>query len=195
VLDVKNIGKNKYRVDINVSEEYACFDTIKLHAALIESINGYTELNYTCRKMIPDGYGFDLIFIDETKQSLSFDFSIEGYSINNSQLIVFLQDERSKEITQTVKVDLASIVGIDQLDGKDISIYPNPASDYIKLLTNGKGNYAIYNMSGTFVNSGIINKTGQYIDISGLPDGVYIMRATNSNYSFKKKFFVNKSKK
>ncbi|MEN9610286.1 MAG: hypothetical protein RLZZ628_1100 [Bacteroidota bacterium] len=59
-----------------------------------------------------------------------------------------------------------------------IKVQPNPADSYFTLSTSpenvGKP-YSISNMSGNVVKTGKITETNQYIDVSGLPAGIYFM--------------------
>ena len=80
--------------------------------------------------------------------------------------------------------DLSSVININFDDGNQISIYPNPAEDYIEIsLHNGASPIAsdkvqIFDIIGIEVMSvgtGLDLST-QRIDVSGLPAGVYYIR-------------------
>lgn len=53
--------------------------------------------------------------------------------------------------------------------------FPNPAADFITLITNGSGNTDIYDLSGKLLISQNIDQAAQIIDISALNPGMYIL--------------------
>ncbi|ALJ04655.1 hypothetical protein APS56_05690 [Pseudalgibacter alginicilyticus] len=58
---------------------------------------------------------------------------------------------------------------------------PNPTNDYIVVSTSTQeGGYAIYNVSGMKVLSGIISNNNQ-IDVRNLVNGIYFFKTNNSN--------------
>lgn len=74
----------------------------------------------------------------------------------------------------------------------DITIYPNPAQEYLHIKTNNpKGNISIYNYQGqayklpTSFFDGIIQ-----VDIRNLPNGIYVIRLMNDNQSFESSTFI-----
>lgn len=83
--------------------------------------------------------------------------------------------EKSADTTTDVK-DIAS------LDAHQLSVFPNPAFDYIE--TNSAfTHYDIYNASGTKVQSGL-NNNGNRIDISQLGAGYYILQSDVGQQGF-----------
>jgi hypothetical protein len=87
------------------------------------------------------------------------------------------------------RIDLVEIspklVGVDEITvDKELNIYPNPAESHIRLNLNSSipAPYSIYNTLGTKVLSGILS--GDQIEISHLPGGVYFLKADNQTKSF-----------
>src|SRR5690606_8874696 len=75
-------------------------------------------------------------------------------------------------------------VGIAKLEGADVvRLYPNPASDFIlidKKISFEKGTYDILDITGKTIKSiPISSEKKSGIDISELPEGVYIFRMTS----------------
>jgi thiol-disulfide isomerase/thioredoxin len=106
-----NTGGNNYRLAVEAKRlgDYAPADPdIVLHAVLTESSIdedwfGMDELNFVCRDMIPDQNGTALDFDLKTTQSVVLDFTIPAeYVAENLELVVFLQDNSTKEILQGV---------------------------------------------------------------------------------------------
>lgn len=75
--------------------------------------------------------------------------------------------------------------GLDNQEGDQLLIYPNPATDYINLTNAPATGYQIYNVSGKVIAQGIAN--GQPIQISDLAAGVYVLKADGKSYRFIKK--------
>lgn len=70
-------------------------------------------------------------------------------------------------------------VGLNDIDNT-ISIYPNPATDY--LMVNGNINkIEIFNNLGQLVKSEVVNNDNIRIDISNFVNGSYIIRAHSTN--------------
>jgi hypothetical protein len=82
-------------------------------------------------------------------------------------------------------------LGFDELNQIDFQMYPNPASDYLYIsnATDLK-RIDIYTVAGQKVKS--IEFVGSKIQITELPQGVYVLSAeSNSGKVFSKKFFKN----
>ena len=72
--------------------------------------------------------------------------------------------------------------GISELKSSQISIYPNPSSDYITIETSAtltKSHLSILNLTGQEFLTRQISESKTVIDISPLPSGVYFVRLTN----------------
>jgi len=80
-------------------------------------------------------------------------------------------------------------LGIDDLafENANISVYPNPTKGSLNIKTDKTISYAIYNILGQSVKlSGNINNNSErFINISHLPDGIYILKAEDDNKNSK----------
>lgn len=80
-----------------------------------------------------------------------------------------------------------------------LTVYPNPASDFITLKTNsvleGEIEIMIYNLEGKEIyfdsmeQKGLFNQT---VDIKYIQNGDYIVRVSNSKSNYSSKFIVNR---
>lgn len=69
--------------------------------------------------------------------------------------------------------------GIASIEGINISVYPNPASDMV--MVNGiEGNGILYDMRGSIVSSFTLNGLETRLDLSAIPNGVYMLRVADS---------------
>lgn len=86
----------------------------------------------------------------------------------------------SEQVCETIQYTTTSIDN-SQLEIK-LKIYPNPASNYIRVegLPEGKSTIEFYNIAGSIVLQKQTNETDTEIDISGLNKGIYLVKITNS---------------
>lgn len=61
-----------------------------------------------------------------------------------------------------------------------VSFYPNPASKTLTVIVSRKSEISIYNLSGTIVYANYLIKGKQFIDISSLSSGTYIIKIKNN---------------
>ena len=70
--------------------------------------------------------------------------------------------------------------GIANVAAKNISVYPNPFTDYIVVNTDIAGTAAVYNMSGTMILNINLNNGNNRIETSTLPQGIYVLKVGES---------------
>jgi surface protein len=63
----------------------------------------------------------------------------------------------------------------NKVDG-GITIYPNPAKDYLWVKVSGTRGYKIMNAAGVIMSSGIIHSDSERLDISALKKGLYLIQ-------------------
>lgn len=195
-VNIVETSQDNYTATITVEETYPYLTTgLKLHTALTESNIAYTwqnqsEVDYVVRKMYPGAAGTDLNFTQNNTQTITINFSTSGYVKNNCQFVAFVQHDANQEVTQVAKVDMASVVSINEISGNTISIYPNPTSTFFTLTSNGNGYITINDISGKTVYEGTINKTQQVINVSNFSKGIYWVRYTSNNKTFIDKLIV-----
>lgn len=88
----------------------------------------------------------------------------------------FITNRRNSLSTQ-----LASFcaVGIDEALETDLTIYPNPATDFITFVSETVNTYELTNMLGEVVSTGNVIRNENRIDISHLTEGFYIFTVKN----------------
>ncbi|WP_158639434.1 T9SS type A sorting domain-containing protein [Arachidicoccus ginsenosidivorans] len=70
---------------------------------------------------------------------------------------------------------------------QNFTLFPNPASDYIKINSAEVGQYYIYDATGKQVGSGRIIKGQNQIQIANLAAGMYYIRLNQQKANFIKK--------
>jgi len=194
-LEVVETGTDTYTATITVEETFAAFAPAKLHAVLTESniaVNWFnqTEVDFVCRGMYPSASGTSLDFSTVNPQTVNIDFTTTGYVKDNCQFVVFIQDDNTHEVSQAAMIEMSAVVGTEEITGQSISIYPNPASEYIMALTSGNGIIEIFDITGKLVSKNNILKTSETIDIRGLEKGIYVVKVTSKENSFTEKLVI-----
>ncbi|HNW90201.1 MAG TPA: T9SS type A sorting domain-containing protein [Bacteroidales bacterium] len=194
-LSVVNTGGDNYTATITAEETFNAFSPVNLHVVLTESSipvtwYGLTDVDYVCRGMFPDANGTSIDFSSQNPQTFNINFSTTGYVKNNCQLVVFIQDPATKLVTQTVKYDMGAGAGTDEISGKNISLYPNPASEYVILNSSGNGLAEIFDITGKLVVRCGISKISQTLSLKGLQKGIYFLKVTTKENSFSEKLII-----
>lgn len=124
--------------------------------------------------------------------TMDFKFQFSPHCVNgsaNADVEVHLTDDsagttkllhfKAENITNTCAT------GIGYVNANNISIYPNPVVNtfVVKGLQSAANlNYQVYNIAGMLVESKVIANNGNGVEVSvqGLPQGSYILKATDS---------------
>ena len=69
-----------------------------------------------------------------------------------------------------------------------VTVYPNPATDHITVENLSGGSISILNVDGQVMLQQNISNNKTTVDVSGLPEGVYMLKAVSSTASVTKKF-------
>ncbi len=96
----------------------------------------------------------------------------------------FIQDSYLITVDQLGCLVPGCEVAVQELDAEfGLTIYPNPASDYltVQFITPGKWSIDLYNMQGKLVNSESVYKKHQHtLSIEALPSGIYLVNCTSA---------------
>ncbi len=149
------------------------------------SWQGLSKVNFTLRKMIPGNTGNSVSFANAVDSAeYTFDFTVDtaAWNLNNCDVVVFLQDDNSKEVMQTITFPLPVVTAVDYRTAPKFRIYPNPANDKF-VIKNARGyHYEIVNIVGKTEQSGTVQSSNlQTIDIAHLPSGVYFVKLSKDN--------------
>lgn len=67
--------------------------------------------------------------------------------------------------------------GITSNNNKALKVYPNPSTSVLYIETEKENNYSVYSITGTLVNSGVLNKGTNVLNIQDLVNGMYLIYA------------------
>ena len=130
------------------------------------------------------------------------DWTTETVSTNYYQILNILYNELYSVRVQAVcdentisdwtdTVNLMVLCGIDDYLQSRVSLYPNPAKEYVDIRVDGDLNVTameVYDVYGKLVNTVIVNDNPTRINVSGLADGMYFVRVTTEAGAVTKTF-------
>jgi len=209
---------NKVGNNINITAAILPFpewtnsgDPMAIRIALIEKLtlgnvgsNGETKFYNVFHKMIGGINGTSISsFTPGNFVNVSESYTIPSSSnIENIQalaIIVFVQNEVTKEIYQSGYAEISQGFG-EENPNSIIRLYPNPANNYLNIDFYNNSNQAVeievYNNTGQLVQkrqqSNVMSGMNQMsLDISGLANGIYLVKLKTNQASFTKKFVIN----
>ncbi len=187
--EVNWISPLKYELTVNIQELYKYFKNLKLQVAVTESHieqewQGLNELNFVLKRMYPNAQGTNLDFSTTTEYTKTFTIELEeGAVVANTEIVVFVQDTDTKEVSQATKLNLGT-VGLSEERANFSSIYPNPTNNYVQIScsnTEEINTVEIYNINGVLVhkldNMHIDNK----ISLEHFNNGLYLIKINHNN--------------
>ena len=87
---------------------------------------------------------------------------------------------------------LTNETGINNPDDNGVILYPNPSSDGLFNVINGKDNkISVYNLDGKNVYNSVIVSDSQVLNLSSLPKGVFIAKLTSGKAIKYKKIIIS----
>lgn len=112
-----------------------------------------------------------------------------GFAIADTGYFGTGRDNNSTDLNDFWKFAPDSLTGLNEVHLGDVSIYPNPAADYIYLESDQFENFQILNIEGKVIQQINVEdlKTSK-IDISHLSTGIYFVRINSINNSTLNKF-------
>jgi len=130
-------------------------------------------------------------FTDGTENA-SLISSVRKITFSGGNLLLNKTDATSNSyaISGIRKLIFGIYSGINEItsDQTSISLYPCPATNYLRLQNapEGKTSIRIYSLNGVEMMNYSLASTTQPIDISKLPQGMYLLKANNKTLKFTK---------
>lgn len=215
-ISVDDATRSDYSINVSVIKEGQIpAGNFKLQVAIneshiAESWQGLDELNYVNRFMAPDHNGTTLEFVDGVA-SATINFSDYDWNIDNCEVVVFVQNDDTKEIWQATKLDLSTLNYVDADNNAPelkfaLSNYPNPFNPTttisFSIPTEGKVNLEVFNAKGQKVNTLVneVKSAGSHsivwngTDSRGntLNSGVYFYKIKSDRFTSTKKMILLK---
>ena len=125
---------------------------------------------------------------DTLKTNVEFDYGIS----DTSYVLVTLEDSRgfllSRGFTITITEKQRGVTGIRELS-KGISIYPNPADQYVNIEgVDGYQSIEMWELSGRMVQK--LSPRNDQLDVSGLKNGIYLLVFDGSDGRLVRKLLI-----
>lgn len=100
-------------------------------------------------------------------------------------------DSLGNVVTTEVIIEAGAVSAIRNTELADLSIYPNPASDFINVIADGFNTIEIFNFVGQKVFTNPVTTNTMHINLSTFSNGVYILRLLGNGEVVTKKFMKN----
>lgn len=111
---------------------------------------------------------------------------MSGVMVNNASVILADVTAENGVVHVIDAVLVPSLSNISELNAANLEVYPNPASDVIKISNISATEFSIINNIGSVVKSGKV--ANNEISVSDLENGNYFIQLTNSTSIYQAKF-------
>ena len=163
-----------------------------------------SELSFYRKVSSESGYDFLEFYIDgqqKDKWSGEKDWSKETYTLTEGLRTLewtYSKDVYAESGQDCAWVDninfppTAVIVDVETIEEKNISIYPNPAKDFVKVSTvNGQqSTVRVYNTLGMLIEEFEMSSEEMEINLSDYSSGIYFINISNEEFNTTKKIVV-----
>jgi hypothetical protein len=209
IIEVESLGDPLMKIDLNCT--YNNSVNIEVDIQSLESINN-EDLVLLCalvqpvvelpsgdkyynvvKEFLPNPGGINLPSSWTQGESKSYSFNFTPTSeqvLNNSRVVVFVQNIDTRKVYQSSSKDLWILTsdGITSLE-KRINIYPNPSSDYVTIDSPEKiRSISIIDMTGRVLNRSVINNSTTTLPVAWLRSGAYLVSIEFENERVIKRF-------
>lgn len=113
-----------------------------------------------------------------------------------ARMYAFLSTNPDRIAITTSTAGCNNYAGVNEIEdfGKYVNLYPNPASNTVKLSLNNLAHsdfsYEIYNSNGQLISASVINYLYSEINISDLSSGLYFVKVFNNYNTITKRLVV-----
>jgi len=196
-LDVEQTGTTTFTATV-LAQQFSDYypGPFKLYGVLTESsimVNWQNQnhLDFVFRKIFPSTSGITVDFSGSTIFSTTIDFEINSSWVkDNCEFIVFMQYDNNKTVLQTAKVDMSTVISVDEHAAPQVIVRPNPASDFVSIYAENLKNVRIISLTGQIVMQHIANSNEIHLNIESLPSGVYMIQVESANEITTRKLIV-----
>lgn len=172
----------------------------EVHFDIAPGSNGEKDFFYVMRSFLPDANGTQLLpEAPGTTRQFNFQYDMSGLSLNQELLSVlaFVQDTESLEIHQAVRLTLQPFDPTNTLNiiEGSIRVYPNPSAGQIRVFPEGNESIhsiSIFTLGGKKVYKSENFTSDQMLDLSHLPQGIYVLRAQSGKNILHQKISIVK---
>ena len=110
--------------------------------------------------------------------------AVYSMSYTIGEAIVVTAQSGAHHITQGFQQSDIAVVGIEELQPEiDITVYPNPANDFLNISSSENTKLTMYDMQGKLVRTMDITSSQTQIDVSDLSRGTYSLVFEANGYA------------
>lgn len=181
-------GTTNPNIVARLNFESALDMTCRLYALVVETVteknagdNGEKQFKRVVQALFPDESGVN-VNIRQGKASYALNRAVLGAKIenyNNLKLVLLVKDATGREVLQTAEFPLFNHLANEGVDAYEtLSVYPNPASEYVYLKALENATVEVFDMTGVKV-FGLKGVSGDYtLDVQGYVPGAYIIKVS-----------------
>ncbi len=229
-VDVANDGSINVDVTVQAVGRTLPVNATLLHVALVEKLvprnnlpqamrdlvrTNESEFEYVLKKMLPSARGTRLTQTltdgqQQTYTATEFQFSWTPersrlYTEDNLAVVVFLQDELTREVYQAEIVDVGNdpdeVTGLEPgLTISDVTLYPNPADEEVTIVLPRAAvadvNVQLFDQAGRALQQSKIPKGDREktLNVKDLPASIYLIKLEeNGVVTFKRAMVVHRN--
>ncbi|SFB28258.1 Por secretion system C-terminal sorting domain-containing protein [Flavobacterium swingsii] len=185
---------------VNVNATPYLTGTYKIHVAVVEKLttgnvatNGETSFKHVLMKMMPDGNGTTVNFVNNTPTSTTLIADLSGLHIeemSDLEVIAFIQNDAGKIVMQSTIATQALSTNDYSLASK-IKLYPNPSNGIVKIRTESPVNVVVSDVTGKTVFTMNQVSNDSQMNLSSLEKGMYLVKVSNESAEFTQKIILN----
>jgi hypothetical protein len=166
----ENLNKIEYHYgSVQISNADEVYDFLSGTSVAVAS--SYDLLN--------DGFLDNAYFLTESPDDPTVETILAGQSLDEPYVLNGTIPENTVYEFRNTTLNISSFIDLD------FDLYPNPVSEIINIKTNlSKFETEIYTLLGQVV---LLNSNEKEINISHLPNGIYLVRINSNNNTFTKK--------
>lgn len=127
-------------------------------------------------------YELDSEWIADNMYVVAFIANYDGGDVNNREIL----NAQKVKLTEMVPVSVSEVNSWEE----NVSVFPNPASDVIRISNADNSNVEIFNTMGSLLLTQKANGSSTVIDVSDLDIGTYFVKISSANGVATKKIII-----
>ena len=156
--------------NLSVTYSEGCFETISWEAPEAGNPTGYNL--YIDGELIEENYS-ELTYVNEELAA-----TLNDSNYHNVKVVALYENEKT---SVPVMEEIVSTINVTEIEENNISIYPNPVKDLVKIQGNNINNISIYNSVGVLVEKIEVRGNEVEINMSDYNTGIYFVQVNTEN--------------
>ena len=162
--------------NLNVTYSEGCFETISWEAPEAGNPTGYNL--YIDGELIEENYS-ELTYVNEELAA-----TLNDSNYHNVKIVALYENEKT---SVPVMEEIVSTINVTEIEENNVSIYPNPIKDLVKIQGNNINNISIYNSVGVLVEKIEVRGNEVEINMNKHNTGIYFVQVNSDNETITRK--------